>query len=313
MKELDDLIDKAVLLDKKSVGELISIFEDSRGGIAEKRKYIIQALQNKSKINSVFIGITGAPGSGKSSLIGRIAPLLINAKPGISAAVLAVDPSSKISGGSILGDRIRARFPPHEIRLFFRSQASENESGGTGRSTFQVSRVLRYLFDIVIIETVGTGQEDTDITQLSDKVFLVLQPNSGDRIQFIKAGIMEIPDFIILNKCDEDNADESFNEISNSVQFSGKNNSHLLKASAVTGEGLDEISEIMLNIKKEKNQFEIDLFYFNKWIQSEYGNMGMAVMEKHSGTESILSEENYFEDAVLRAEGIIKKALESNK
>jgi LAO/AO transport system ATPase len=309
MKAINDLVDQGIALHKKSTGELISLFEDSRPEFAEKRKFILQSLKNASKRNAVFIGITGAPGSGKSSLIGRIAPELITAKPDIAVAVLAIDPTSKITGGSILGDRIRARFSPAENRLFFRSQASANEIGGTGRNTFQVSRLLKYLFDIVIIETVGTGQEDTEITNLTDKTFLVLQPNSGDRIQFIKSGIMEIPDCIILNKSDVNHADESFYEIENTLQMLETNRRPLLfKTSTVTGMGLDQIIVEILNIKKKTKECDTELFYFKKWVQTEFGNYGISIIEKSTGFEGILSKEKDFDRAIMKAKSIILKS-----
>ena len=117
--------------------------------------------------------------------------------------MLAVDPSSQVSGGALLGDRTRMRFPPDERRLFFRSQASESDLGGLGPSTFQVCRLLTRLFDCVMIETVGIGQSEADIRHLADRVYLVLQPLGGDEVQFLKAGIIEVPHAFILNKCDE--------------------------------------------------------------------------------------------------------------
>src|SRR5690606_6958306 len=114
------------------------------------------------------IGITGTPGAGKSTLVGEMATRLVGADDHTAVAVLAVDPSSQISGGALLGDRTRVRFPAGEPRLFFRSQASDRELGGVSRTTFPVCRLLHRLFDVVFVETVGIGQSETEIQHVSD-------------------------------------------------------------------------------------------------------------------------------------------------
>ena len=151
-----------------------------------------------------LIGLTGPPASGKSSLIAELALRLVAARPAAAVAVLAVDPSSPRSGGALLGDRVRVRFPPDDDRLFFRSQASCQELGGLGRHTFAVCRLLQHLFDCVLVETVGVGQSEVDVHRLVDRTYLVLPPQWGDAVQLMKAGILEIPDAVVLSKQDLD-------------------------------------------------------------------------------------------------------------
>jgi LAO/AO transport system ATPase len=150
------------------------------------------------------VGLTGTPGAGKSSLIGRVALHLVTTDPTVRVAVLAIDPTSLESGGALLGDRVRVRFPVGERRIFFRSQATQGDLGGVGRRTWAATRLLRHLFDLVLVETVGIGQSEIEIAHLADATVLVLQPLAGDRVQFMKAGVMDIPDVFVVNKCDEE-------------------------------------------------------------------------------------------------------------
>jgi LAO/AO transport system kinase len=145
------------------------------------------------------IGITGPPGVGKSTLTAR----LIRAwrSGGERVAVIAVDPSSKISGGALLGDRIRLAVEPDE-GLFIRSMAARDRMGGLAPDTVAAAALMRAVFDRVLIETVGVGQSETDIALVADTVLLCLQPGSGDLVQFMKAGIVEAPDLIAVTKAD---------------------------------------------------------------------------------------------------------------
>lgn len=146
------------------------------------------------------IGITGPPGVGKSTLIGA----LIKAwrAEGRSVAVVAVDPSSRLSGGALLGDRMRLRAAPEDQNVFIRSMAARDRFGGLAAITVSAMVVMRALFDIVVIETVGVGQSETDIAGAADTVVLCIQPGSGDGLQFMKAGIVEIPHIMLVTKAD---------------------------------------------------------------------------------------------------------------
>ena len=153
-----------------------------------------------AKQGGMIVGITGPPGAGKSTLIGALIRLW--RADNKTVAVIAVDPSSRLSGGSLLGDRLRFDMDGHGEGTFVRSVAAGKRLGGVADSTYPMAVLLQALFDIVIIETVGVGQSETDIRDIADVVALCIQPGSGDSVQFIKAGIIEIPDMLVVTKND---------------------------------------------------------------------------------------------------------------
>jgi len=147
-----------------------------------------------------LVGITGPPGAGKSTLLSE----LVRAwrARGSSVAVLAVDPSSRRSGGSLLGDRARIDHDPTDPGVFIRSTAAGEQLGGLAPATRAAAQALSAAFDVVVIETVGVGQSETDVAEVADTVAVIVQPGSGDALQFIKAGIMDIPDVLVVTKAD---------------------------------------------------------------------------------------------------------------
>ncbi len=147
-----------------------------------------------------IIGVTGPPGVGKSSLLSRLISVWRNRER--SVALLAVDPTSRRSGGALLGDRARIEFDPSDRQVFIRSNAAGNRLGGLAPSTRAAAAALAPAFDVVVIETVGVGQSETEVADVADTVAVVVQPASGDVLQFLKAGIMEIPDVLVVTKAD---------------------------------------------------------------------------------------------------------------
>ncbi len=147
-----------------------------------------------------IVGVTGPPGVGKSSLLSR----LVAAWRGLgrSVAVLAVDPTSRRSGGSLLGDRARIERDPADHAVFIRSTAAGDRLGGLAPATRAAASALACAFDVVVIETVGVGQSETEVADVADTVAVVVQPGSGDVLQFLKSGIMEIPDVLVVTKAD---------------------------------------------------------------------------------------------------------------
>ena len=146
------------------------------------------------------MGVTGPPGVGKSTLLSAL--LREWRGRGRSVAVLAVDPSSKRSGGALLGDRARIEHDPADRDVFIRSMAAGERLGGLAPATRAAAQALANAFDVVVIETVGVGQSETDVAEAADTVAVVVQPGSGDALQFLKAGIMEIPDVLVVTKAD---------------------------------------------------------------------------------------------------------------
>ena len=160
------------------------------------------------------IGITGAPGSGKSSLIEKMIAIL--KAQGVSIAVLAVDPSSPFTGGALLGDRLRMIQHSNDANVFIRSIANRGQLGGLSLSTHEIVDLLIAAGkEIILIETVGVGQSEVDIVNVADMVLMVLNPDSGDEIQIFKAGIIEIADIFVINKADLGGSDNKISEIRN--------------------------------------------------------------------------------------------------
>jgi LAO/AO transport system kinase len=149
------------------------------------------------------IGVTGPPGAGKSTLLSELLRAWRNeGPPARTVAMLAVDPSSRRSGGSLLGDRARIDFDPSDRGVLIRSTAAGERLGGLARATRQSAHALAAAFDVVVIETVGVGQAETEVADVADTVAVVVQPGGGDVLQFLKSGIMEIPDVLVVTKAD---------------------------------------------------------------------------------------------------------------
>ncbi len=276
--------------EKYPLAKLISQIEKKDS--FEFRKKLFTELEKLPKKKTTTIGFTGTPGAGKSSLIGELCHLFLkNSSNKKKLAIIAIDPSSKKTGGSILGDRTRVILPPRENRIFFRSQASELDLGGLNPYTYHVIRLLRYFFDYIFIETVGIGQNETEITSLTDFSFLILQPLAGDNIQFMKSGIMEVPDCFIINKCDEKElALSSFHTLISSLEFlkdtlNGVEIPKIFQTSVHKKIGLESLMDFILSIQNSKNKNEETTEQIKKMIQREYGNFGIHFFSKLSSLD----------------------------
>lgn len=197
------------------------------------------------------IGITGAPGSGKSSLIDKmITGLKAN---GLNIAVLAVDPSSPISGGALLGDRLRMIQHSNDANVFIRSIANRGYLGGLSLSTHEIIDLLQAAGkEIIIIETVGVGQSEVDIVNVADVVLFVLNPGSGDEIQIFKAGIIEIADIFVINKADLGGSETKISEIKNYFALAAKN-PPIIPTSAKEEQGIDELLAALFKYRIEES------------------------------------------------------------
>jgi LAO/AO transport system kinase len=192
--------------DFKTVARALTVVENDLPGANE----LLQTLNLNSK--APVIGITGPPGAGKSTLVNALITEL--SAGGKKIAVLAIDPTSPFNYGSLLGDRIRMATHFNHPDVFIRSLATRGSLGGLSAKTIEMTDVLRAAgFDYILIETVGVGQSEIEIAGLADATLLVLVPESGDEIQNIKSGIMEIADAFIINKADRDGADTYYNTL----------------------------------------------------------------------------------------------------
>lgn len=190
------------------------------------------------------IGITGPPGVGKSSLLSRL--IAEWRARGRSVALLAVDPSSRRSGGALLGDRARIERDPADGDIFIRSTAAGERLGGLAPATRAAAAALAAAFDIVVIETVGVGQSETDIADVADSVVVIVQPGSGDVLQFLKSGIMEIPDLLVVTKADLGRpADRALADLRSAVASLGSSTEVLAVSSVAPAAGIDALANAL--------------------------------------------------------------------
>lgn len=194
-----------------------------------------------------IIGLTGLPGAGKSTLTNLLTQEY--RRRGLKVAVFAVDPSSSLSGGAILGDRIRMQEHFRDEGVFIRSMGSRGALGGVARATRGAIRLATLLgFDLVLVETVGIGQSESEITDLADTTALVLMPNSGDEIQLMKAGVLQLADIFVVNKCDLSDASRMLAELADNAHIAtagqaGAWTPPAIGLSALRGEGLFALTD----------------------------------------------------------------------
>lgn len=193
-----------------------------------------------------IIGVTGPPGVGKSTLLGALVAAWREAER--TVAVLAVDPSSKRSGGALLGDRIRIAGPGIGGNgRFIRSMAARERIGGLAPATRAAAQVLAVAFDVVVVETVGVGQSETEIADLADTVVVVVQPGAGDSLQFLKSGVMEIPDVLVVAKADVGSvAQTALNDARSALRLLGADGTVAMAVSAIEPTiGIEELNEAL--------------------------------------------------------------------
>lgn len=264
--------------DMRALARAISTVENRNPGWSELLK---AAFPHTGRAR--IIGLTGAPGAGKSTLVDQLAKHY--RKAGSTVGIIAVDPTSPYTGGAILGDRIRMQDHFSDPGIYIRSMATRGSLGGLTRTTADVASVLDASGrDIVLIETVGVGQDEVDIVRLADITVVILVPGMGDDVQTIKAGIMEIADIFVINKSDRDGAERVEREI-RTMQSLAMRNDHwtppIVKTVASTGAGVAElataIGEYETFLKKESLEQERNI---HNWQERLVEMLRDAMLEK---------------------------------
>jgi LAO/AO transport system kinase len=232
---------------RQAIAKAISIIENNK---TESKKLIKKIFKDSG--NSIIIGITGPAGAGKSSLINKT--VLELKKLGILPAILAIDPTSHVSGGAILGDRVRM-IESTDSGTYIRSMASRGASGAISHSIRNSIRVLEYAgFNPIIIESVGAGQTEIEISNIADITVVVFNPNTGDSIQTIKAGLTEIGDVYIVNKSDLDGASQLYDAVQYYIGDTSSDKITILKTSTKTNEGISKFAKKIKELMKEKQK-----------------------------------------------------------
>ncbi|MFN3226896.1 MAG: ArgK/MeaB family GTPase [Hyphomicrobiales bacterium] len=227
----------------------------------------------------MVIGLTGPPGVGKSTLTQALIERLRATEK--SVAVIAVDPSSQKTGGALLGDRTRLSLDPEDAKLFVRSLAARDRLGGLSDHAIAATMLLRALFDVVLVETVGIGQSDADVALIADRSLLCVQPGSGDALQFMKAGIMEWPDVIAVTKADTGalarRARADVEGALGLAAFDGKG-PRVCLVSARTGDGVDDLVSALLTeaVIERKGQAE---HLLRDAVTRRFGSHGASLLD----------------------------------
>jgi LAO/AO transport system kinase len=252
------LIEKLLNGDRRSVARAISFIESDNNLTSEYLKELYSKVGNAYRI-----GITGPPGAGKSTITNQLTKLY--RKQNKKVGIIAVDPTSPFTGGALLGDRVRMSDVGMDAGVFIRSMATRGSLGGLSKKAIDAADILDAAgFDIIILETVGVGQSELDIAQAADTTIVVLVPESGDSVQAMKAGLMEIADLFVLNKCDRPGSQQAYTALQTILMIKEHDENSwlpkIVKAVASENKGIEEIAEEIEKHKTfltEKNLFQV--------------------------------------------------------
>lgn len=257
---------------------------EARDGAVRHADLLDEALKSpKGRV----LGLTGPPGVGKSTLTNR---LIADARGrGWTVAVLAVDPSSRRTMGALLGDRTRLRTDPDDDGIFIRSFAARDRLGGLSDSAIAATVLMRALYDLTIVETVGIGQSEADIAMVADTVVLCVQPGSGDSLQFMKAGVMELPDVVAVTKADLGAAaNRARADVEGALSLAAEVSDwrpRVLTVSSATGTGLEALSDavgeheawLKADGRLESRRREQEAAWVADAIRDRFGSAGLSV------------------------------------
>lgn len=284
---------------RAALASALNLLDDRRPEARRCASILLSRLQGSATgmENSRLIGITGPPGAGKSSLTAAL--MRVWRQRGLSVGVLAVDPSSPISGGALLGDRLRMKTSHDDDGVFVRSLACRGEFGGLSAEVWPMSQVMLAAFDITLIETVGVGQREVDVSGMCDTTCFVAQPGSGDSIQFLKAGILEVPHVLVVNK--EDMGAVARRTLSELSAALGREHGEggwevpVLSVSATVGTGIEVLADVLeahhqhllaMDMLRERRR-GYQAAWIVKRLRGEFGSHGL---EQLGGEQVLLRE-----------------------
>ncbi len=312
------LLDDVLRRDIRACARLLRWIDD---GLPEARSILKQLYRHTGK--AFIIGITGNPGAGKSTLTDRLIGNFRSA--GKTVAVVAVDPSSPFSGGAILGDRIRMQQHATDEGVFIRSFATRGHLGGLTSTTGDVVHALDAMgWDLVLVETVGVGQDEVEVQRLAQTTMVVMAPGMGDEIQAIKAGILEIADIFVVNKADREGAGRTVNELKMMLNMGfvpaaelqhhgpvavaadskqprvtpGDWVPHIVKTIATTGEGLDEVVVAIAEHRKAYERAAADPEFVRSRLRQEFIDIYRRTLFTHGW--SYLMHEDHLNQVIDR-------------
>jgi LAO/AO transport system kinase len=245
----DTLVGGALRGERRALARLLSLVEDGGPGLDR----VMDALHPHTG-RAYSIGVTGAPGAGKSTLTERLVARVRD--DGLEVAVLAVDPTSPFSGGALLGDRVRMQTLATDPHVFIRSMATRGHLGGISLATPEAVRVLDAVgMDYVFVETVGVGQAEVEVTDACDTTIVVVNPGWGDAIQTAKAGLMEIADVFVVNKADRPGTRDTVRELRQMLDLSdAEHKPRIVETVAVRGRGIDELWSAVLEHRARQEE-----------------------------------------------------------
>lgn len=230
--------------ERSALARAMNLLESSLPADREAARALVDRAALSPRPGVHIVGLTGPPGVGKSTLAGRL--IAAWRARGRAVGVVAVDPSSRRSGGALLGDRARMAAPAEDEGVYIRSMAARDRLGGLAPATFDAVLVLAAGCDVVLIETVGVGQSETDVTHTADTTVVVVQPASGDTLQFLKAGLMEVPDVLAVNKADLGAvAERTMSDLAHALDVLGVAEVPILATSATTADGIEALADAL--------------------------------------------------------------------
>ena len=286
-----------------ALASALNLLDDRRGSSRDAAAHLLALLQDAGERHpGHLIGLTGPPGAGKSSLTAAL--IAFWRQRGKRVGVLAVDPSSPLSGGALLGDRVRMKSSSDDDGVFVRSLSSRGEFGGIVAEVWPMSQVMLAAFDVVIIETVGVGQREVDIATMCDTTCYVAQPGSGDSVQFLKAGILEVPHILVVNKLDMGAvATRTLAELDAALtreHDDGGWQVRVLATSATHGGGIEALADTMAQhhshlvtsqaLASRRHGYQVN--WVLKRLEDEFGSFGLKQLGGAAGVMAELQRPN---------------------